>query len=95
MLRKEATELFELRAVEPSCWKKPYSFCPALIFHAKMFENLSTSPSEFIMSENKMSLIILVALAAHHNPNLISCKGKSYVSLVLSAYQYLLFLVFT
>jgi hypothetical protein len=72
------------------------TYCPYhLHFTHKCLRICPLSLSEFIMSGNKMSPIILVALAAHHSPNLISRNGKSYVSLVLSADKFLIFLVLT
>jgi hypothetical protein len=50
---------------------------------------------EYIVSEKKAGPIILVALTAHHTPNLMSCNGTSCDILQLSADQYLLFCVFT
>jgi hypothetical protein len=82
MLRKADIELLAVFILNTNILKSGAGIC-------------SLCPLEFVVSEKKMGRFIIVALIAHHTPNLISRNGTACTSLGLSAACYLLFCVFT
>jgi len=67
-------------AVAPSCWKNLYSFS-LLKFQKSGARICPWRPSERVVSEMKVDLIILVALTAHHSPFLTSYNGSWSINL--------------
>ena len=59
------------RAVAPSCWKNLYSIS-SVKFLKSGARICPWFHSEYVVSEMKVGLIIIVALTAHHNQILMS-----------------------
>ena len=63
------------RSVAPSCWKNLYSF--SLLKFLKSGARICPwRPSECVVSEMKLGLIVLVVLTAHNCPILTSYNGS-------------------
>jgi hypothetical protein len=77
--------------IPPSCWKNQHSLYSSPTFSKIIVKICPNYVSEFPVSKSKMGLTVHVTLMTYLTQTVVSCNGTIYISLGLSADQYLLF----
>lgn len=77
--------------IAPSCWKNPYSLSSSPTFSKSIVKICLKCVSEFPVSKSKVGLNVHFTLMTHNTQTVVLCNGTVYISLGLSADQYLLF----
>lgn len=77
--------------IAPSCWKNPYSLSSSSTFSKSTVKICPKYVSEFPVFKSKVGLTVHFTLMTHHTQTVVSYNGTIYISLGLSADQYLLF----